>query len=145
CVNSLRASRGRGIRVWGARNLAGQSIGVHRLFLSLHRLLRRDLASLVFEPNDPQLWARIERELSGRGAELFRPGALQVGTAADSFYARCDAELNPPVHRESGLVVAELGLAPARAGEFFSIQIVLSTEGVDVAGPVRLEDAPEEV
>src|SRR2546423_1759410 len=78
-VNCLRTFPGRGIRVWGARTLsadpAWRYVGVRRLFLTAARWIARTAADLAFEPADPRLWARIERELGAYFDELFHRGA----------------------------------------------------------------------
>ncbi len=140
-VNCLRAFPGRGIRVWGARTLSGDSIwtyiNVRRLFLTAGRWIERNMADAVFEPNEPRLWARISRELSAYFNDLFKRGALKGRTPQEAFYIKCDAETNPPEVREAGMVVTEIGLAPAVPNEFVVVRIVHGASGVTIAGPTR--------
>jgi phage tail sheath protein FI len=144
-VNCLRAFPGRGIRVWGARTLAGQEqaewtyVSVRRLFLTAGRWIERAVAGFVFEPNDFRLWVRVERELGAYLSDLFRRGALKGGTEEEAFYVKCDAETNPPEVREAGLVVTEIGLAPASPNEFVVVRLIHGASGVTIAGPTRLE------
>jgi phage tail sheath protein FI len=129
-VNPLRALPGRGIRVWGARSLAGPgqaewtSVGVCRLFLSLARWLRTTGEGFVFEPDDVQTWVRVRRELSERLWRLWRQGTLAGATPEAAFYVKCDAETNPRVVRDAGLVVTEIGLAPSVPAEFVVVRLV---------------------
>jgi uncharacterized protein len=138
-INALRAFPGRGIRVWGARTLSSDPawtyISVRRLFLTAARWIERNLASAVFEPNDPRLWARIERELTAYFTRLFQQGALRGATPQEAFYVKCDAETNPPEVREGGRVVSEIGLAPGLPGEIIVVRIIHGASGVTVSGP----------
>ena len=63
-VNCIRSFAGRGLRVWGARTLssdpAWRYINVRRLFNFVEKSIERGTQWVVFEPNDPDLWARIK-------------------------------------------------------------------------------------
>jgi phage tail sheath protein FI len=136
-VNCLRAFPGRGIRVWGARTLAEKNsawtyVNVRRLFLTAGRWIERAVAGVVFEPNDLRLWLRLERELRAYFSDLFQRGALKGGTEEEAFYVKCDAETNPPEVREAGLVVTEIGLAPASPNEFVVVRLIHGASGVTI-------------
>lgn len=140
-VNCLRAFPGRGIRVWGARTLSHEPawtyVNVRRLFLTAGRWIERAMAGVVFEPNDVRLWVRLERELGAYLSDLFRRGALKGSTEEEAFYVKCGAENNPPQVREAGLVVTEIGLAPALPGEFVVVRLIHGASGLTIAGPSR--------
>lgn len=130
-INCLRAFPGRGIRVWGARTLSRDSdwryINVRRLALTLHRWVEMSMTWASFEPNTPQLWVRIKRELTAYLTELWQAGALAGQTAEQAFYVKCDAETNPPEVREAGNAVTEIGLATGAPVEFVVVRIVHHT------------------
>lgn len=140
-VNCLRAFPGRGIRVWGARSLSDEPawtyVSVRRLFLTAGRWIERSLAGTTFEPHDLRLWVRVERELSDYFNQLFRRGALKGGTAEQAFYVKCDDETNPPEVQEAGMVITEIGLAPATPNEFVVVRLVHGAGGVSISGPVQ--------
>ncbi len=140
-VNCLRAFPGRGIRVWGARTLSNESawtyVNVRRLFLTAGRWIERNISDAVFEPNDARLWARIRRELTAYFNDLFQRGALKGNTPQQAFYVKCDAETNPPKVRDAGMVVTEIGLAPAIPAEFVVVRIIHGASGVTIDGPTR--------
>ncbi|MBZ0303869.1 MAG: phage tail sheath subtilisin-like domain-containing protein [Anaerolineae bacterium] len=138
-VNCLRVFPHRGIRVWGARTLSGEYINVKRLFLTVARWIEHNLAGVVFEPNTPQLWARVERELTAYLNGLFQQGALQGRAAQDAFYVRCNAETNPRELHDLGQVVTKIGLAPATPNEFIEVRIVQTPSGVTMNGLNRPE------
>jgi phage tail sheath protein FI len=126
-INCLRAFPGRGIRVWGARTLSRDSnwryINVRRLFITIKRWIDLNMVWAAFEPNTPQLWVRIQRELSAYLTQLWRAGALKGETPEQAFYVKCDAETNPPEIREVGKVVTEIGFAPSSPAEFIFVRI----------------------
>lgn len=126
-VNCLRAFPGRGIRVWGARTLSSDSnwryINVCRLFITIKRWIDVQMVWAAFEPNTPQLWVRIHRELSAYLTQLWRAGALKGETPERAFYVKCDAQINPPESREMGNVFTEIGFAPSLPAEFILVRI----------------------
>jgi phage tail sheath protein FI len=130
-INCLRAFQGRGIRVWGARTLSRDPdwryVNVRRLVLTLNRWIEMNMAWAAFEPNTPQLWVRIKRELNTYLTELWRAGALFGQAAEQAFFVQCDSETNPPQIREAGQAVTLIGLAPGRPAEFLIIRIVHHT------------------
>ncbi|MBO1351103.1 MAG: phage tail sheath family protein [Hormoscilla sp. GUM202] len=137
-INCLRAFRGRGIRVWGARTLSRDPnwtyINVRRLMITIGRWLELNLADAAFEPNNLRLWLRIEREISGYLGELLRQGALRGPNEESSFFVKCNAETNPPEVRDAGMAIAEIGIAPSVPAEFITMRIILGASGVSVAG-----------
>ena len=140
-VNCLRAFPGRGLRVWGARTLATDPawayIAVRRLVLTAERWIERNMADLVFEPNDARVWARVSRELTAYLDHLYQQGALQGRAAQEAFYVKCDAETNPPEVRDAGQLITEIGLAPVSPNEFIVVRITHRTSGVSLAGLIQ--------
>jgi hypothetical protein len=140
-VNCLRSFPGRGIRVWGARTLSGHTawtyVNVRRIFLTAVRWINWNMTDIPFEPNDPKLWARIERELHSYFADLLRAGALKGRTPEEAFYVKCNAETNPPELRESGQVVTEIGLAPTIPYEFVVVRLIHGPRGTSITGPTQ--------
>jgi hypothetical protein len=137
-INCLRSLPGRGIRVWGTRTLSSDPnwkyINVRRLFLMVRRWIEQNLAEVTFEPNDFNLWVRIERELIAYLESLLRQGALQGRTPQEAFYVKCNAETNSPEVRDIGQVVTEIGLAPTIPSEFIVIRLIHGDTGVMVEG-----------
>jgi phage tail sheath protein FI len=138
-VNALRVFPGRGMRVWGARTISTEEawiyVNVRRLFLTAGRWIERHLAHAVFEPNGPNLWARLTRELTAYFNGLLQQGALQGATSREAFYVKCDGETNPPEVRDAGQVITEIGVTSTVPGEFVIIRIIHGASGVTVSGP----------
>ena len=126
-VNCIRAFPGMGIRVWGARTLSSNPswryINVRRLFNFVEKSIERGTQWVVFEPNEPQLWAKVRRDVGAFLNMVWRDGALFGLTPAEAFYVKCDAELNPPESRDLGRLVIEIGMAPVKPAEFVIFRI----------------------
>jgi uncharacterized protein len=121
-VNCLRSFTGRGLRVWGARTLssdpAWRYVNVRRLFNYVERSIETGTQWVVFEPNDPDLWARVTRDVGAFLTGAWRDGMLFGRSPSEAFYVKCDEELNPPDVRDRGQLIIEIGLAPVKPAEF---------------------------
>lgn len=121
-VNCIRSFTGRGIRVWGARTLssdpAWRYVNVRRLFNYVEKSIERGTQWVVFEPNDPDLWARVRRDVGAFLTGVWRSGALFGLTTDQAFFVKCDEEVNPPDVRDRGQLIIEIGLAPVKPAEF---------------------------
>jgi len=122
-VNVIRKLNGN-ILVWGARTLGGDKngefkyINVRRHFCYLKDSIDKGTQWVVFEPNTPELWAKIRRNISAFLTLEWRKGALFGTTSQEAFYVKCDAENNPPALRDLGQVVIEIGVAAVKPAEF---------------------------
>ncbi|MFN7658629.1 MAG: phage tail sheath family protein, partial [Dolichospermum sp.] len=122
-VNVIRKLNGN-ILVWGARTLADDAnlefkyINVRRHFCYLKDSIDKGTQWVVFEPNTPELWAKIRRNISAFLTLEWRKGALFGTTPQEAFYVKCDAENNPPALRDLGQVVIEIGVAVVKPAEF---------------------------
>ena len=127
-INVIRAFNGN-ITVWGARTLGGDGngewkyINVRRLFLFLRESIDEGTQWVVFEPNMPDLWAKITRNVTAFLTTVWRAGALFGATPEEAFYVKCDAETNPPEVRDLGQVVTEVGVAVVKPAEFVIFRI----------------------
>ncbi len=139
-VNCLRAFPSRGIRVWGARTLSRRPewryVNVRRLILTLVRWIRTNMDDLVFEPNGPPLWERVQRRLNSYCYALFQHDAVQGRTPEEAFFVKCDHETNSPGTQEAGLVVSEVGLAPMIPSEFIVVRITQTITGTMFSVPI---------
>jgi phage tail sheath protein FI len=127
-VNCLRAFPGRGIRVWGARTLSREEswryVNVRRLFLTVCRWIDFNMPWATYEPNEPRLWVRIQRDLGDYLRGLWAAGALAGQTPEQAFYVKCDSETNPPEAREAGQAMTEIGIAPSSPAEFVVVRVL---------------------
>jgi hypothetical protein len=125
-VNCFRISRG--IRPWGARTASSDPdwrfINVRRLFIMLRRALEERSQWAVFEPNKASTWDSLKNQVTSFLEVLFQKGMFAGGSPADSFYVKCDAETNTAEARDSGMLICEVGVAPAIPAEFIVIRVV---------------------
>jgi phage tail sheath protein FI len=126
-LNCMRQFPGVGIVSWGTRTLASDPewryVPVRRTALFLKESLRRGLLWAVFEPNDQELWGRIQINIQAFMLGLFRQGAFQGATPDEAFRVVCDRTTNPQELVDQGIVTAEVAFAPLKPAEFVVIQI----------------------
>lgn len=129
-INCIRNLNGNFL-VWGARTLGGEKasnpefmyINVRRLFNYLRESIDEGTQWTVFEPNSPDLWAKIRRNVTAFLTLVWRSGALFGATPEQAFYVKCDEETNPPAVRDRGQVVTEIGVAVVKPAEFVVFKI----------------------
>ncbi len=127
-VNVIRDFTGN-IKVWGARTMGGDAnldykyVPVRRLLIYLEESIDEGTQWVVFEPNDPALWAKITRNVGAFLTNVWRAGALFGTTPEEAFFVKCDAETNPPELRDLGQVITLIGVAPVRPAEFVIFRI----------------------
>jgi len=127
-VNCIRVLNDN-IFAWGARTVGGDAnadlkyINVRRTLLFLRESIDEGLQWAVFEPNNPALWQKINRNVTAFLTNVWRSGALFGTSAQEAFYVKCDAETNPPELRELGQVVTEIGVSIVRPAEFVIFRI----------------------
>ncbi|HEU5383683.1 MAG TPA: phage tail sheath subtilisin-like domain-containing protein [Ktedonobacteraceae bacterium] len=121
-INCIRSFTGRGLRVWGARTLssdpAWRYVNVRRLFNYVEKSIERGTQWVVFEPNDPDLWARVKRDVTAFLTGAWRDGMLFGRSPEEAFFVKCDEELNPSDVRDRGMLFIDIGLAPVKPAEF---------------------------
>ncbi len=138
--NCIRVMNG-AMKVWGARTLANDSspgaaplhkyVPIRRLLSFLYKSIDHGTQWAVFEPNGPDLWARIIRNVGSFLTSVWAQGALAGTVAQEAFYVKCDAENNPPDQRANGLLVVEVGVATVFPAEFVVFRIQQFT------GPIK--------
>ena len=131
-INCIRSLNGN-IRVWGARTLGGDAnrefkyLSIRRLFNYLRESIDEGTQWAVFEPNAPDLWARIRRNINAFLLVTWQSGALFGNTPEQAFFVKCDEETNPPEVRDQGQVITEIGVAVVKPAEFVIFRISQSS------------------
>jgi phage tail sheath protein FI len=136
-VNCIRFFPREGIRVWGARTLAGSAsewryLNVRRLFVMIEESISEATRWIVFEPNDRELWKSIRRDIGAFLNRVWRDGALMGRTPAEAFFVKCDEETNPQDEIDAGRVTTIIGIAPVKPAEFVIFRISQHAAGVEV-------------
>ena len=126
-VNCIRAFRGRGIRVWGARTISSDSlwkyINVRRLFIFLEESIEDGTQWVVFEPNNEKLWARVRQTITQFLTRVWRDGALMGTTPGEAFFVRCDRTTMTQDDIDNGRLIVLIGVAPVKPAEFVIFRI----------------------
>lgn len=130
-INCIRnfANYNRGFLIWGARtlvdpgNIQWRYISVRRLMSYIEKSIEIGTQWVVFEPNDMDLWERVKRTVNGFLEGLWRAGALFGGSPGESFYVKCDGELNTMDTIMMGRLYVEVGVCPVRPAEFVIFRV----------------------
>lgn len=93
-INALRSFIGKGIVVWGARTLDGNSndwryIPIRRTLIYIEQSCKLATQNYVFEPNDANTWRMVIGMLSNFLNTMWRQGALQGARPQDAFTVLC--------------------------------------------------------
>jgi hypothetical protein len=138
-VNVIRLFSGDGLRVWGARTLAGPNapwwryINVRRTFTMIERSIKRGTLWAVFEPNDQLLWSRIRVSVGMFLKRMYKSGALMGRSPEEAYFVKCDEETNPPEVIDAGQLVIVVGLAVVKPAEFVIFRIGHFAAGAEKA------------
>jgi len=127
-VNCIRNLNGN-ITVWGTRTWGGDANGefkyvnIRRLFNYLRESIDEGTQWVVFEPNSPELWARVRRSVTAFLTMVWRSGALFGATPEEAFFVQCDQETNPPEVRDAGQLIVKIGVAVVKPAEFVIFEL----------------------
>jgi uncharacterized protein len=129
-VNVIRKFVGRGIRVWGARTLAGNDnewryISVRRFFNMVEESVKKSTYQFVFEPNDANTWIRIKGMIENFLLLQWRAGALQGATPEKAFFVKVGlGETMTALDILEGRLIVEIGMAVVRPAEFIILRFM---------------------
>ena len=89
-INAFRSFAGRGILIWGARTLDGNSqdwryINVRRTVTMIEQSAQLALKAYVFQPNEHNTWAAIKAMLENFLTNVWQAGGLQGATPGDAY------------------------------------------------------------
>jgi phage tail sheath protein FI len=93
-VSILRAMPGRGVVVWGARTLDGNSndyryIQVRRTLIYVEQSIKAALQPFVFAANDGQTWVTVTAMIANFLTNLWKAGGLMGDKASEAFTVNC--------------------------------------------------------
>ena len=131
-VNVIRRFPGRGIRVWGARTMSSDPlwkyVNVRRLFIFLEASIYNSTQWVVFEPNDPKLWARVKQTVTLFLRTQWRDGALFGTKEEEAFSVAVGRDTMTEDDILNGRLIIEIGVAPVRPAEFVVFRIFQKTQ-----------------
>jgi phage tail sheath protein FI len=130
-VNLIRSFTGQGIRVWGARTASSNTlwkyVNVRRLFIFLEESIKGGTNWVVFEPNNEQLWARVQRTIDAFLTRIWRDGALMGSSAGEAFYIDIGRSTMTQDDIDNGRLICVIGVAPVKPAEFVVFRITQKT------------------
>lgn len=126
-INVVMSRPNYGIVVWGARSLSNNSDRKYVSDILLDNAIKIDSYNntqwSVFEPNDKLLWTRIITTLEDYLEGIRAKGGLKGDTPEQAYYVQCDEELNTKEVIDQGIVIAEIGYAGKKPGEFIVLRV----------------------
>jgi hypothetical protein len=89
-VNAIRTFQGKGVLVWGARTLEGNSkdyryVSVRRTMTFLEQSIKSAAEAFVFAPNNATTWSTLRATVSSFLANQWQSGLLAGQSAEDAF------------------------------------------------------------
>ena len=138
-VNTIRHVPSRGFRLWSARTREEidpewKYVPVRRLALFIEESIDQGLQWVVFEPNDPRLWAQARAAVQTFLQTLWRAGGLKGTKPEQAFFVRCDRTTMTQNDIDDGRLVVEVGVAPLKPAEFVVLRIGLWTRRENCEG-----------
>ncbi len=127
-VNVIRFFPGRGIKVWGARTLDGNSnewryVSVRRYFNMVEESTKKASEGFVFEPNDANTWVKVKAMIENFLINQWRSGALAGAKPEHAFYVKIGInETMTAFDILEGKMIVEIGLAVVRPAEFIILK-----------------------
>ncbi|MBE5826557.1 MAG: phage tail sheath family protein [Butyrivibrio sp.] len=137
-INLIRNLPGQGIRIWGARTASSNSafkyVNVRRLFIFVEESIKANTNWVVFEPNDPTLWQRVNLTVSNFLDGLWRNGMLAGESAADSYFVEIGPSTMTRDDIMNGRLICNIGIAPSRPAEFVIFRVTQHTSEASGGG-----------
>ena len=133
-INAIRPFRGRGIRIWGARTLNGNSldwryVSVRRYFNFIEEFTKKLAEPFVFESNDENTWLQIRSLIENFLSVQWTRGALVGAVAGEAYFVRIGlGETMLEIDVLEGRMIIEIGLAVVRPAEFIVIRYICRME-----------------
>lgn len=129
-INAIRKFTGKGLLVWGARTLDGNSndwryINVRRLANMIEESAKKACMNFVFEPNVKQTWVNVKGMIENYLTTLWSDGALAGAKAEDAFFV--SVGLNQTMSAQDileGKMIVKIGYAPSRPAEFIILEFI---------------------
>ncbi len=126
-VNAIRTFPGKGVIVWGARTLDGNSqdwryISVRRTVSMIELSIKYAAEAFVFEPNNSSTWSNLKAMITNFLNNMWYAGALAGATPDSSFSV--DVGLGStmtPVDILDGIMRVSVKIAVTRPAEFIVI------------------------
>ncbi|GAB4411207.1 MAG: hypothetical protein OHK0039_16180 [Bacteroidia bacterium] len=126
-VNAIRSFIGKGVLVWGARTLDGNSqdwryVSVRRTVIMLEQSIKASVEAHVFEPNTAQTWLRVRSSIENFLTDMWQAGTLVGSSTAEAFEVQVGLGTTmTPVDILDGVMKITVKAAISRPAEFIVI------------------------
>ena len=126
-INAIRTFPGKGILVWGARTLDGNSqdwryISVRRTVIFIEQSIKYAAEPYVFAPNTASTWANVKALITNFLTNVWKSGALAGATPEDAFSVDIGLGVTmTPVDILDGFMNITVKVAVTRPAEFIVI------------------------
>jgi hypothetical protein len=127
-INAIRFFTGKGVKIWGARTLDGNSnewryVSVRRYFNMVEESTKKATEQFVFEPNDANTWVKVRAMIENFLTNQWRAGALAGAKPEHAFYVKVGInETMTAFDILEGKMIVEIGLAVVRPAEFIILR-----------------------
>lgn len=127
-INAIRQFRGKGILIWGARTLDGNSnewryVPVRRFFNMVEESVKKAMEGFVFESNNAKTWVKVQTMIENFLNQQWRLGALAGATPKDAYYVSVGLDKTMSAQDIlEGRMNVEIGMAAVRPAEFIVLQ-----------------------
>lgn len=127
-INAIRKFTGKGVLIWGARTLDGNSnewryVSVRRFFNMVEESTKKASAQFVFEPNDANTWVKVKAMIENFLTIQWRAGALMGAKPEDAFFVKVGlGETMTQDDVLNGKMIVEIGMAVVRPAEFIILR-----------------------
>jgi phage tail sheath protein FI len=112
------ASRARTLAQEDWRRSGWSDFAARRTALYVIGSIERGTRWVIFEKNEPRLWARVHNQVAEFLHELYKEGAFPGDTPEQAYFVKCDAETTTAVDVEREIVHFMVGFALVRPGNF---------------------------
>jgi phage tail sheath protein FI len=126
-VNAIRSFQGKGVLVWGARTLDGNSkdfryVSVRRTMTFLEQSVKFAAEAFVFEPNNATTWSTLRATVSNFLTNQWQSGLLAGQSPEDAFQVEIGlGSTMTPNDILDGILKMTVKVAITRPAEFIVI------------------------
>lgn len=127
-VNAIRSFPGKGVLVWGARTLLGNSqdwryLSVRRAIIMMEQSIKIAMGAFVFEPNNQNTWLDVKGSITNFLTDQWTNGVLVGASPAEAFSVEVGLGTTmTPVNVLDGFMIVEIKLAVVRPAEFIILR-----------------------
>ncbi|MDX1943681.1 MAG: phage tail sheath C-terminal domain-containing protein [Saprospiraceae bacterium] len=134
-VNAIRSFPGKGVLIWGARTLDGNSqewlyVNVRRTAIFIEQSVKSAIEAYVFEPNDANTWTNIRSLITNFLIGVWKMGALAGAKPENAFAVNIGLGTTmTSVDIMNGILRINVMVAIIRPAEFIVITLEQKMQG----------------